>query len=112
MRCSCLYFLVFSVLKSRNDFWNLSFEYFKRAAADNVVHTEIFFDPQTHLNNGVPFKVLFEGIRAGAEEGKKRFGISYGLVMSFLRDLSVESAMSVIEMVIIFSSRMTYILAI
>lgn len=87
-----LYYEGMQVLRTEQDFRDLTFAYLERAAADNVVHTEIFFDPQAHVSRGIPFEVAIEGILAGLEEGEQRLGISSGLILCFLRDMPVESA--------------------
>ena len=71
--------------------------YLRRAKADNVVHTEIFFDPQTHTQRGVPLKCVIEGIHRAQEEGQRTLGITSCLILSFLRDLGPEAAMQTLN---------------
>ena len=71
--------------------------YLRRAKADNVVHTEIFFDPQTHTQRGVPLKCVIEGIHQAQEEGQRTLGITSCLILSFLRDLGPEAAMQTLN---------------
>src|SRR6476620_8338929 len=66
--------------------------YLKRCREDNVVHTEIFFDPQTHTDRGVSFATVFNGIHQALEDAKKEWGITSHMIMCFLRHLSEESA--------------------
>jgi adenosine deaminase len=87
-----IYYAGAGVLKTKEDFYDLTWAYLERAFADRVLHTEIFFDPQTHMANGVPFKTVIEGIHAALEDGKKRFGITSCLIMCFLRHLDEKSA--------------------
>ncbi len=87
-----LYYEGMQVLRTEQDFRDLTFAYLERAHADNVVHTEIFFDPQAHVARGIPFGVAIEGILAGLEEGEQRLGISSGLILCFLRDMPAASA--------------------
>jgi adenine deaminase len=87
-----LYYLGASVLIREQDFFDLTFAYLKRCAADKVVHVEIFFDPQTHTARGVPFATVLGGIERALQAGEESFGISWRLIMSFLRHLSEEAA--------------------
>ena len=87
-----------NVLLTRQDFEDLAFAYFKRVAADNVRHAEIFFDPQTHTDRGVPFGVVVEGLIAGMERARAEFGITSGLILCFLRHLSEEEAFATLAM--------------
>ncbi|MFO0412496.1 MAG: adenosine deaminase [bacterium] len=86
-----------NVLLTRRDFEDLAFAYFQRAAADNVRHAEIFFDPQTHTDRGVPFGVVVEGLIAGMERAKTELGVTSGLILSFLRHLSEAEAFATLE---------------
>ncbi|GAB4573559.1 MAG: adenosine deaminase [Rhodothalassiaceae bacterium] len=87
-----IYYAGASVLRTEEDFHELTLAWLARVAADGVVHVEPFFDPQTHSERGLPFSVAIEGILAGLEDGKSRYGISYGLIMCFLRHLDEEAA--------------------
>jgi adenosine deaminase len=92
-----IYYAGANVLLTRRDFEDLAFAYFQRAAADNVRHAEIFFDPQTHTDRGVPFGVVVEGLIAGMERAKTELGVTSGLILSFLRHLSEAEAFATLE---------------
>ncbi|MEE8455637.1 MAG: adenosine deaminase [Limibaculum sp.] len=85
-----IYYQGMSVLRTEEDYFDLTRAYLDRCEADNVTHVEIFFDPQGHTGRGVPFDVVVKGILAGLEDGERRHGISWRLIMSFLRHLSEE----------------------
>lgn len=87
-----LYYLGASVLIHEQDFFDLTWAYLERCVADHVVHVEIFFDPQTHTARGVPFATVLGGIERALQAGEAAFGISWRLIMSFLRHLSEEAA--------------------
>lgn len=87
-----LYYACADVLRTADDFRDLMLAYLERAAADNVIHTEIFFDPQTHTARGIPFLTVLDGLEVGLREGKARWGISGRLILCFLRHLSEEEA--------------------
>lgn len=87
-----LYYLGASVLIHEQDFFDLTWAYLERCVADHVVHVEIFFDPQTHTARGVPFATVLGGIERALQAGEAAFGISWRLLMSFLRHLSEEAA--------------------
>lgn len=93
-----IYYAGANVLLTRQDFEDLAFAYFQRAAADNVRHAEIFFDPQTHTDRGVAFGVVVEGLIAGMDRAKAELGVTSGLILSFLRHLSEEEAFRTLEM--------------
>jgi adenosine deaminase len=78
-----LYYACADVLRTREDFYDLMLAYLKRAAADKVIHVEIFFDPQTHTARGIPFTTVLEGLEDGLAEGRARYGISGRLILCF-----------------------------
>ena len=92
-----IYYQGAQVLLTEADFRDLALAYFERLAADGGVHAEIFFDPQTHTDRGVPFGVAAEGLLAGMAEAKARFGISSSLILCFLRHLSEEAAFETLK---------------
>ncbi|PLX38095.1 MAG: adenosine deaminase [Hyphomicrobiales bacterium] len=92
-----LYYQGMNVLRSEEDYYDLTSAYLDRIAADNVVHTEIFFDPQGHTARGVPFKVVLDGITAALKDGEERHGISSRLILSFLRHLSEEDGFTTLK---------------
>src|SRR5262245_61729690 len=92
-----VYYSGMSVLRTEADFYDLTRAYLERAHRDNVVHVEIFFDPQAHLERGIPLNVQIGGIRRALEYGKARLGISFRLILSFLRHLSEEDAFTTLE---------------
>jgi adenosine deaminase len=87
-----IYYRGADVLRAEEDFRDLASAYFARAAADNVVHAEIFFDPQTHTVRGVPFDTVMRGLTAGIDEARARHGISSKLILCFLRHLDEADA--------------------
>ncbi len=87
-----IYYAGAGVLIYERDFYDLTWAYLSRIHTENVVHTEIFFDPQTHTDRGVPFDTVINGIHRALEDGREEFGISYRLIMSFLRHLDEASA--------------------
>jgi adenosine deaminase len=81
------------VLLHEQDFYDLTWAYLQRISTQNVRHTEIFFDPQTHTDRGVPFEIVVTGIRRALLDAEARLGIASELIMCFLRHLSAEAAM-------------------
>lgn len=88
-----IYYAGADVLLKEEDFYDLTMAYLIKAHEDNVVHTEIFFDPQTHTSRGVKFDTVVNGIVRALEDGKKQMNISSQLIMCFLRHLDEKSAM-------------------
>ncbi len=92
-----IYYAGACVLLTEQDFYDLTRAYLERCRADNVRHTEIFFDPQTHTERGVPFATVIDGIRRALADGEREFGITSRLILCFLRHLSAEAAMETLE---------------
>lgn len=92
-----LYYAGCSVLVTEQDFYDLTWAYLVRAAEENITHVEPHFDPQTHTERGIHFGTVAAGILRALDDGQQQFGISYRLIMSFLRDMSPASAMSTLE---------------
>jgi adenosine deaminase len=87
-----IYYRGADVLRTEADFRDLAAAYFDRIAADNVVHAEIFFDPQTHTDRGIDFDVVMRGLLAGMAEAEATHGITSKLILCFLRHLDEEAA--------------------
>ena len=93
-----IYYAGAQVLLREEDFRDLTIAYFDRAAADGVLHAEIFFDPQTHTDRGIPFAVVAEGILGGMAEAQARHGITSKLILCFLRHLDEDAALATFRM--------------
>lgn len=92
-----IYYAGADVLRTEADFRDLALAYFDRAAADGVVHAEIFFDPQTHTHRGVPFGVVANGLLAGMDEAQRKHGLTSKLILCFLRHLDEADAFRTLE---------------
>lgn len=92
-----IYYQGADVLRTEEDFRDLATAYFDRAAADRVVHAEIFFDPQTHTARGTPFDVVMRGLLAGMAEAEARHGLTSKLILCFLRHLDEEDALATLK---------------
>ena len=92
-----IYYAGADVLLKEEDFYNLTFAYLEKIHEDNVLHTEIFFDPQTHTVRGVPFDTVVKGITRALDDGKEQLGISSHLIMCFLRHLDEKSAQEILD---------------
>ena len=95
-----LYYALADVLKDGEDFYQLAFSYLKHAHEQGVVHTEIFFDPQTHTSRGIPFSTVVEGLGRALGEAERQFGMTHRLIACFLRHLSAAEAMRTLEEVL------------
>jgi len=87
-----IYYLACAVLRTEQDFYELTWAYLRQCQLENIVHTEIFFDPQSHTGRGIPFSVVIDGIHRALRQAETELGISSRLIMCFLRHLPVESA--------------------
>jgi len=87
-----IYYAAANVLQTEQDFFDLTWAYLKKANEDNVIHTEIMFDPQTHTDRGIAFDTVINGIHTALKKAENEFGISSKLIMSILRHLPQEAA--------------------
>ncbi len=92
-----IYYAGASVLLKEEDFYDMARAYLKRAAADNVLRAEIFFDPQTHTARGVPIEVVVAGLHRACVDAEAELGISSALILCFLRHLSEDDALQTLE---------------
>jgi len=92
-----IYYAGASVLLHEQDFYDMARAYLARAAFDNVVHTEIFFDPQTHTARGVAIETVINGLHRACEDARTTHGISASLILCFLRHLSEDDALATLE---------------
>ena len=97
-----LYYAGCDVLRDRRDFYALAMAYFTRAHADNVVHAELFFDPQTHTARGIGIDVVIGGLRDAMADAYKRYGITSELILCFLRHLPEADALATLDAVLPF----------
>ncbi len=92
-----IYYAGASVLIQEQDFYDMAWAYLERAKADNVVHTEMFFDPQTHTARGIPVKTVIDGLHRACIDARAKLGVSASLILCFLRHLSEEEAFATLE---------------
>lgn len=92
-----IYYTGAQALIYEQDFFDLTWAYLEKVHSQNVVHVEVFFDPQTHTDRGISFDVVIQGIYKALEKAKSEFKMSYRLIMSYLRHLSEEEAFKTLE---------------
>jgi adenosine deaminase len=92
-----VYYEGMSVLRTEQDFYDLATAYFRKAASQNVVYAEVFFDPQAHMARGIPFAAAIEGFHRAQVDADAELGLKSRLIMCFLRDLTAESALATLE---------------
>jgi adenine deaminase len=92
-----IYYQGANVLQTEEDFRDLALAYFARLSADGGRHAEIFFDPETHTDRGLPFSIAVEGLTAGMKEAERKYGITSKLIMCFLRHLDEESSLKTLK---------------
>ena len=97
-----IYYAGADVLITQDDFYDLTWEYILKCVEDNVIHTEIFFDPQTHTARGVAFETVITGIKRALADAKAQYGITSCIIMCFLRHLSQEEAFETLEQALPF----------
>ena len=97
-----IYYAGANVLVHEQDFYDLAWAYFEKCAEDKVVHTEMFFDPQTHTERGVEFATVIAGLKGACQDAQQKLGISSQLIMCFLRHLSEEKAFETLEQALPF----------
>ncbi len=100
-----IYYAGASVLLKEQDFYDMAWAYLERAAADNVVHTEMFFDPQTHTARGVAMQTVIDGLHRACVDAKSKLDVSAALILCFLRHLSEEEAFETLEQALPFRDK-------
>jgi adenosine deaminase len=101
-----IYYAGCDVLRDEDDFRAMAAAYFDRAAADGLVHAELFFDPQTHTVRGVPMEVVIGGLRRAMDDARSRHGITSSLILCFLRHLSEDDAEATLDAALPFRSEL------
>lgn len=102
-----IYYAGAGSLVHEEDFYELTMAYLQKAKRDNIVHTEIFFDPQTHTDRGIPFATVINGIWKALKDGEENLGISFRLIMCFLRHLDESDAFKTLEAALPFREKIT-----
>ena len=102
-----IYYEGAEILIKEQDFYDLTWAYLEKAVSQNVIHSEIFFDPQTHTERAVKFSTVIEGIHKALTDAKEKLGISTKLIMCFLRHLDETDAMKTLEEALSFKDRIT-----
>lgn len=92
------YFIGMSVLREQSDYEDLAWEYFQHAHADGVHHTEVFFDPQEHVNRGIPYDTVVSGFKAGCQRAEREYGMTTRLILCFVKHLPVDNAQRVYQL--------------
>ncbi len=100
-----IYYEGAKVLINEKDFFDLTWAYAKKCKEDNIVHTEIFFDPQTHTERGISFDVVINGIHKAMQKAEKEFGLSFKIIMCFLRHLDEDSGFKVLNKAILHKDK-------
>jgi adenosine deaminase len=100
-----IYYAGANVLITEEDFFDLTWAYLLRCREQNIIHTEVMFDPQTHTQRGIALATVMAGITRALEQGRKTLGISSVLILSFLRHLSEEEALTTLEEALPFRDR-------
>ncbi len=100
-----LYYQGMSVLQAEQDFYDLTWAYLERAAAENVRHAEIFFDPQGHTERGVAFATVIDGIHRALSDAEAKLGLTSRLILCFLRHLDEDSALATLEQALPYKDR-------
>ena len=100
-----IYYEGAKVLIKEEDFFELTWAYALKCKEDNIVHTEIFFDPQTHVNRGIDFETVINGIYKALQKANREFGLSFKIIMCFLRHLSEKSGFEILDQALIHKDK-------
>ena len=100
-----LYYQGMSVLQTEQDFFDLTWAYLTKCREQNVTHVEVFFDPQGHTERGIAFETVLDGIERAFRQGEAEYGITFKLIMCFLRHLPEEQAFETLEQAMPHKSR-------
>ena len=93
-----IYYQGMNVLRTEQDFYDLTWAYLEKVNAQNVRHVEIFFDPQGHVDRDVPFETALNGIHSALQASQDKFGITFGIIMCFLRHLDEDDAFKTLDL--------------
>jgi adenosine deaminase len=104
-----IYYQGASVLIKEQDFYDLTYSYLQKCATQNVRHTEIMFDPQTHTERGIAFETVINGISRACKDAEEKLGVTSLLIMSYLRHLSEEDAFKTLKQSLPFKDKITAI---
>ncbi|MBU0577752.1 adenosine deaminase [Patescibacteria group bacterium] len=102
-----IYYEGAGVLIEEQDFYDMTWAYLQKAHSQNVIHAEIFFDPQTHTDRGIKFETVINGIHRAVTDAKEEFGMSAQLIMCFLRHLDEESAIKTFKEALPYKDKIT-----
>ncbi|MAC84284.1 MAG: adenosine deaminase [Arcobacter sp.] len=102
-----IYYAGANVLITKQDFYDLTHEYILKCVENNIIHTEIFFDPQSHTSRGISFETVITGIKEALADAKEKYGITSCIIMCFLRHLSQEDAFKTLNQALSFKSDIT-----
>lgn len=97
-----IYYAGANVLITEQDFYDLTYAYILKCVENNIVHTEIFFDPQTHTQRGITFETVICGIKKALADAKDKYGITSSIIMCFLRHLSQKEALKTFEEALVY----------
>jgi len=100
-----IYYEGAKVLINEQDFFDLTWAYVLKCKEDNIVHTEIFFDPQTHTKRGINFDIVINGIYKALQKAQKEFGLSFKIIMCFLRHLDEKEGFKVLDQAIVHKDK-------
>ncbi|ENC9217249.1 adenosine deaminase [Campylobacter lari] len=100
-----IYYQGANILQTKQDFYDLTFAYMKKCKEQNVIHTEIFFDPQTHIARNIPLKDVIEGICEALQKAKSEFGISSFLIACILRHLSEDEGLKTLDELCLYKDK-------
>ena len=100
-----IYYQGSKVLIHEKDFFNLTWAYILKCKEDNIVHTEIFFDPQSHLDRGISFDIVINGISKALDKANLEFGLTSKIIMCFLRHLDEESGFKVLDQALKYKNK-------
>ena len=100
-----IYYESAKVLVKEQDFFDLTWAYALKCKEDNIVHTEIFFDPQTHIERGINFDVIINGIYNALRKAEQKFGLSFKIIMCFLRHLDESSCFKILDQAILHKEK-------
>ena len=100
-----IYYESAKVLLKEKDFFELTWAYVLKCKEDNIAHTEIFFDPQTHTNRGISFDIIINGIYKALKKAEKEFGLSFKIIMCFLRHLSEEECFKILDQALVHKEK-------
>lgn len=94
------YDIVTSVIHTPEDYYELTYEYLKECASNNVIYVEAMISSTHAKAKGMTYHSFIEGVNQASKQAEKDFGIVSRYIMNGIRHLGPESVQRTAEEVL------------